>query len=136
MGEGKQTLWDLYFGIGTLSIIIAIIGAIIADNKLSFILGSIYGGVVAIILVTHMYHGLERTLLHDEDGAKKHAQKMAGIRMWIMLAAVVLAMYFGKYLHMVGVVLGILTLKMSAYMQPFIHRRITSKIYKKRRVKL
>ncbi len=129
MKEEKQTLCDLYFGIGIISILVAIIGAIILDSKLSFVLGVIYGAVVAVILVTHMYHSLERTLAYDEDGARKHAQKMTGIRMWIMLAAVVLAMYFGEYFHMAGVVLGILTLKVSAYMQPFIHRRITSKIY-------
>ncbi len=129
MKEEKQTLCDLYFGIGIVGILVALVGAIILDSKFSFALGVIYGAVVAVILVTHMYHSLERTLEYDEEGARKHAQKMTGIRMWIMLAAVVLAMYFGEYFHMAGVILGILTLKVSAYMQPFIHRRITSKIY-------
>ena len=129
MKEEKQTLCDLYFGIGIFCILIAIIGAIILDSKLSFALGVIYGGIVAVILVTHMYQGIERTLEYDEEGAKKYAQKMFGIRMWIMLAAVVVAMYFGEYFHLAGVILGILTLKVSAYMQPFIHKRITSKIY-------
>jgi len=136
MREEKQTLFDLYFGIGLLSILIAVAGAFLVETKISFILGVAYGAVVAVILVSHMYQGLERTLCYDEEGAKKHAQKMAGIRMWIMLAAVVLAMYFGEYFQLAGVVLGILTLKMSAYIQPFIHRRITSKFYQKRRVKL
>ena len=136
MREEQQTLCDLYFGIGILSLILAVAGSFIAENKLSFILGVIYGGIVAVILVSHMYQGLERTLDYDEEGARKHAQKMAGIRMWIMLAAVAVAMYFSEYFHLAGVVLGILTLKVSAYMQPFIHRRITSKIYEKRRVKL
>lgn len=136
MREEQETLWDLYIGIGGLSILIAVIGALIVGNKLSFVLGVGYGAVVAVVLVTHMYHGIERTLCYDEDGAKKHAQKLAGIRMWIMLAAVVLAMYFSRYFHLGGVVLGILTLKLSAYIQPFVHRRITSKLYQKRRVKL
>ena len=136
MREGKETLFDLYFGIGMLSVLFIIVGMILAESKLSFALGVCYGAVVAVILVSHMYHGLERTLCYDEEGARKHAQKMAGIRMWIMLAAVVLAMYFGEHLHLLGVVLGILTLKVSAYMQPCIHRRITSKLYQKRRVKL
>ena len=136
MREEKQTLCDLYFGIGLLSVFIAVIGGVILDSKLPFVLGVVYGSVVAVVLLTHMYRTLEKTLSYDEDGARKHAQKMVGIRMWIMLVAVVLAMYFGKYFHMAGVILGILTLKVSAYVQPFIHRRITNKIYKKRRVKL
>lgn len=136
MREEKQTLLDLYIGIGGLNLILAIVGAIIVENKLSYVLGVIYGGIVAVILVSHMYQGLEQLLDYDEDGAKKQAQKMAGIRMWIMLAAVAVAMYFSEYFQLTGVVLGILTLKVSAYMQPFVHRRITSKIYEKRRVKL
>lgn len=136
MREVKETLWDLFLCIGALSILIAVAGAIVVDNKVSFALGAVYGGLVAAILAAHMYQALERTLDYDEEGAKKHAQKMAGIRMWIMLAAVAVAMYFSRYFHLVGVVLGVLTLKMSAYMQPFVHRRITSKIYEKRRVKL
>ena len=136
MKEEKQTLWDLYLGIGILSVLVAVIGAIIVESKIPFVFGVLYGGVVAVILVTHMYQSLEKTLAYDEEGAKKHAQKMTGIRMWIMLAALVLAMCLGKYSNMVGVILGMLSLKVSAYMQPIIHRRITSKIYKKRRVKL
>lgn len=133
MGEEKETLWDLYFGIVALSILIGAIGAAIAEEKLAFAMGVCYGGAVAAILVTHMYQSLGKTLDYDEEGARKHAQKMAGIRMWIMLAAVGIALYFGAYLHIAGVVLGILTLKASAYAQPVVHRRITSKIYKKGR---
>ena len=136
MREEQETLWDLYVGIVGIGILTAIIGALIVGDKLSFILGVIYGAVIAVVLVTHMYHGLQRTLYYDEDGAKKHAQKMTGIRMWIMLTAVMLAMYFSEHLHLAGVILGILTLKVSAYVQPFVHRRITSKFYQKRRVKL
>lgn len=136
MREEKETLFDLYFGIGIFGILLIIAGMFLIERKLSFILGVCYGAVVAVVLVSHMYHGLQITLCYDEEGARKHAQKMVGIRMWIMLAAVGLAMYFSKYLHLAGVILGILTLKVSAYIQPFVHRRITSKLYQKRRVKL
>ena len=135
MREEKQTLLDLYVGIVGLSLILAVAGACIVENKLPFILG-LYGGIVAVVLVSHMYQGLWKLLAYNEDGARKQAQKQVGIRMWIMLAAVAVAMYFGEYFHLAGVVLGILTLKASAYMQPFVHRRITSKFYEKRRVKL
>lgn len=136
MREEQETLWDLYLGIGVLSVLIAVIGAMLVGDKLTFILSVVYGALVAAVLVTHMYHGLLKMLYYDEEGAKKHAQKMTGIRMWIMLAAVAIAMYFSDYFQLTGVVLGILTLKLSAYVQPFVHRRITSKFYQKRRVKL
>lgn len=136
MREEKQTLLDLYVGIAGLSFILVVAGACIVENKLPFILGVLYGGIVAAVLVSHMYRGLWQILAYDENGAQKQAQKQVGIRMWIMLAAVAVAMYFNEYFQLIGVVLGILTLKVSAYMQPFVHRRITSKFYEKRRVKL
>ena len=136
MREEQQTLWDLYVGIGVLGILAAVLGAWIVEDKLDFVLGVVYGMVVAVGLVTHMYYGLQKLLYYDEESASKQGQKMAAIRMWIMLTAVMLAMYFGEHLHLAGVILGILTLKVSAYVQPFVHRRITSKFYQKRRVKL
>lgn len=136
MREEQQTLWDLYIGIGVLGILAAVMGTLIVEDKLHFVLGVVYGMVIAVVLVTHMYYGLQKLLYYDEESASKQGQKMAAIRMWIMLTAVMLAMYFGEHLHLAGVILGILTLKVSAYVQPFVHRRITSKFYEKRRAKL
>lgn len=131
MRESKETLWDLYFGIGVFCILIAAVGVRLAEAKLTFVLGVAYGGIIAVILASHMYESVEKAIYMDEEGAKKYTQRMAVIRMWIMLVAIIVAMYLSDYFYLPGVVLGILTLKASAYLQPIIHRRITSKFYKK-----
>lgn len=135
MRDGKETLWDLYFGIGFLSILIAAIGACLVETKVAFALGAVYGGIVAGIVATHMYDSIEKALYMTEDGAEKYMKRMAVIRMWIMLVAIAFSMCVSKYLYWPGTVLGVLTLKVSAYLQPVIHRRITHKFYEKRREK-
>ncbi|MSS62885.1 ATP synthase subunit I [Velocimicrobium porci] len=133
MREEKETFWDLLIGIVGLSFIICLIGGAATKGSGVFIAGVCYGGVVALILAIHMFKSLEKTLDLEEDGAIKHARKMTAIRMMIMILAVVIALYLSDWLNLVGVVLGILTLKISAYIQPFIHKGITSKLLYKGR---
>lgn len=133
MREEKETFWDLLIGIVGLSFIICLIGGTATKGSGVFIAGVCYGGVVALILAIHMFKSLEKTLDLEEDGAIKHARKMTAIRMMIMILAVVIALYLSDWLNLVGVVFGILTLKISAYIQPFIHKGITSKLLYKGR---
>ena len=65
MREEQQTLWDLYVGIGVLGILAAVLGAWIVEDKLDFVLGVVYGMVVAVGLVTHMYYGLQKLALYN-----------------------------------------------------------------------
>lgn len=133
MREEKQTFYDLLIGIAGLSFLISLIGGIATKESIVFILGVCYGGVVATILAIHMFKTLEKTLDLGEKGAVNYARKMMAIRMGIMSVAVVIAMYLPNVFSLVGVVLGMLTLKISAYIQPFIHKGITSKLLYKGR---
>lgn len=133
MREAKETFWDLLIGIAGLTILISVIGWAATKGSLLFVTGACYGGIIAILLAVHMFKTLEKTLDLGEAGAEKHARKMAAIRMGIMILAVIIALYLSNWMNLVGVVLGILTLKLSAYIQPVIHKRITSKLLYKGR---
>ena len=133
MREAKETFWDLLIGITVLSFVICLIGGAVTKGSITFIAGVCYGGVVAILLTIHLFKSLDKTLDLGEDRAEKYARKMTAIRMGIMILAVVIALYLANWLNLVGVVFGILTLKISAYIQPFIHKGITSKLLYKGR---
>ncbi len=135
MSDGKETLKDLYFGIGVLSILIAVIGACVTERKIAFVLGAIFGGIVALIVATHLYDSIEKALYMSEEGAESYMKRMTVIRMCIMSVAIAFSMCVSQYLYWPGTVLGVLTLKVSAYLQPIIHRRITHKFHEKRREK-
>lgn len=130
MDVGKQTLKELLYGIFICMIIFGILGAIIVNNKISFILGLLFGTLVACILVSHMYKTLNIALDFDEHSATKYIKKKAIIRVIVMGIAVGIALMFPNIFMPIGVIIGILELKVSAYLQPFTNKYITKKILK------
>ncbi len=133
MSEDRMTFWDLMIGIVLFSILFSIIGAVLAEDRTAFFLGVVFGGTVAAGICFHMYKTLEVTLDMDGDSASKRARSMAGIRMLIMGTAVFAAIKLSGVFNLVGVVLGILTLKFAAFVQPLVRKGITIKIFEKGR---
>ena len=133
MEDGKETLRDLQTGIVLLVILLEIAGILFASGKMSFCLGSLLGGIVAILLSIHMYTTLDTALEMEEGAATKYVRKKTGIRMIIMGLAVICGCIFPEVFHVLGVAAGILTLKISAYLQPMIHKYIVVKIFHKGR---
>ena len=133
MREEKRTFLELLLGIVLFSVAISIVGVILAEDRLPFFLGVFFGAAVAAGLCFHMYKTLEVTLDMAEEQAIKRARAMAGVRMLFMGSAVFVALQFPGLFNIIGVVLGILTLKFAALFQPLIHKGITSKIFDKGR---
>ncbi len=133
MNEARNTFYDLIVGIAIYAIIACIAAALLVDNNLTFIVGIIYGTIISGILSYHMFRSLEKTLDYDPTGAEKHARKMAAVRMVIMVIAVGAAILLSTIFNIIGVLIGMMALKISAYLQPIIRSYITFRIYKKGR---
>lgn len=118
---GRQTRKELWTGI-VLFVLIFMLGNLLFERKLAYTCGLLLGGAVAIGLVGHMHHTLERALLCDEDTAKKKVQLGSVIRLIFMAAALCAAVLLPEYLSVAGVFLGMLSLKFSAYVQPLTHK--------------
>lgn len=128
MKKMNETLVDLIIGIVFCTVVISIIGLLITNNKLSFILGELLGSGIAIMLSFHLNASISRALDMNEEGAAKYTKKMAVLRLIIMGCAVVVALTFPEVFSVIGTLLGILGLKISAYLQPLTNRFITKKI--------
>lgn len=133
MKEANETLRDLKTGIVLITVLLEVTALIFAPNKLPFCLGILLGGTVAFGLSINMYNSLDLALDMDSDSASKYIRKKTGIRMLIMGVTVLPACIFPAYLNMMGVVAGLLGLKLSAYAQPVIHKYIATKIFRKGR---
>jgi MFS family permease len=129
----NTTLLELIIGILISTIFTGIIGIIITNNNMSFVLGLILGAFTAILLVIHMYQSLEKSLLLDEESAQKFSKKMAVLRMVVMGLAVVVALTFPKIFNIIAVLIGIMGLKISAYLQPITNKYISTKLKNKGR---
>lgn len=121
MQETKQTLYELIAGI-VLCLLLFLLGNIFVSNRIAYTLGLLIGGIIAGFMSTHMYRALEQAMLYDEDTAAKKVQKGTILRVLLMMAGLVAALLLPEWISIIGVALGVLSLKFSAYLQPLTHK--------------
>lgn len=128
MDEGKRTFSELIIGIIFWALVITILGIFIAGNKLAFFLGMLIGTAVAVIMSISMFRSVDKSLDMDTNGAVGYTKRKAFLRILLMAAAVLIAFYASDYISIIGVVVGIFSLKLSAYLQPLTHKLLKNKL--------
>lgn len=131
MMETKQTLYELLAGV-ILCFILFLLGNIFTENRIAYTLGLLLGCIIAAVMSGHMYHALEQAMLYDSETAAKKVQKGTFLRFLLMVAALVAALLLPKWISIIGVALGVLSLKFSAYLQPLTHKVLQNFINKGR----
>lgn len=121
MEEGKRTFFELLVGIIIFAGLCLIPGIFLKSIQTSYYCGLFVGTGLAVGMVMDMYYSLRKSLLMEADHAKSYVQKKAGFRMFLYIAVLFLTVKI-PYLHILGVLLGALTLKFSAYLQPLTHK--------------
>ena len=122
-----KVLKSLISGILLCGILFQAVFVWFSDAKVFFSLGLWIGVGVAVFMAWHIRYSLEDALDMSEGDAPKHMYRMYGIRMAVVLVVFFITAYF-EIGSMIGVLLGEMTLKVGAYMQPLLQ-----KIKKKRR---
>lgn len=118
----RQTLWELYFGIGIGAALLLVTGNLVLRGSLSFTLGALAGILVAAGLAGYMYHSVLIAAEYPEKKAAGYMKRASFLRMVIMIAVIAAAIYFLGMYGLFGTVLGILTLKLSVLIWPLIHK--------------
>lgn len=131
MQETKQTLYELITGI-IFCLLLFLLGNIFVSNRLAYTLGVLIGCIIAGFMSVHMYRALELAMLYDEKTAAKKVQKGTALRYFVMLAGLAAAILLPRYISVVGVAIGVLSLKFSAYLQPLTHKVLKNFINKGR----
>lgn len=126
MRKARKILNEMMIGLVVWLIPVLIILLIIAHNKIAMVLGVLWGGVWAAVLLLHMYRHLDIALDMDPKRAQGHVQFAAIKRMFIMAVVIVVSMTAYRYIHPVGTVFGIYGMKISAYLQPMVHKFIVA----------
>ena len=121
MQEEKRTLYELVIGI-VVCLVVFLPGVFLTKNPMAYILGLVIGGLIACFMSTHMYRALQQAMLYDEETATKKVQKGTILRVLLMMAGLVAALVLPQWISIIGVALGILSLKFSAYLQPLTHK--------------
>lgn len=132
INKDNETLFDLIFGCIVYSIIFEGIGLLVVESKGSYSLGLLLGTAVAIGLSVSMYRSLNRCLAMTEHQARRNMVFGTLFRAVVILLAAWVGMRSG-YFSFPGIIIGILGLKISAYLHVYTNVYITKKLYKKGR---
>lgn len=124
MGEVKGTIRELILCMIAFILLICIAGSFFVDNKLSFLLGLLYGSISSCIFLFHMYYTLNVSLEMEPEAAEKREKGMAVLRMIIVGVVLAIGFLLPDVFHIIGILFGIFSLKIAAYLQPILHNYI------------
>lgn len=117
----NNILAELLSGILFLGVLIQVICIFVDKNDLYNAIGLWVGIAISCFMVIHMKYSLEDAIEMGEDGAVKHARNSYIVRTIISMVVIV-AVVLLKLGNPITVVIGIFPLKVSAYLQPHIHK--------------
>lgn len=125
------TLVELWIGIVVYFVFGEILGLVFVENRMPYTLGLAAGCVTAAFLAGHIFYTLDAALDMGEDDAVKHFRRNSTIR-WFVIVTVVFAGMKLSYLSFATVIAGILSLKISAFFQPYMNLHMTKKLLRQK----
>ncbi len=116
-----RTVAELIFGIAFCGVVFEIFGIFFIEDLGTFSSGILLGTFVAAGSALHMAYNLKAAL--NGDGA--HAMRSVRIGLLVRYVAITLVFILFVYFQIGNVLsffLGVMSLKISAYMQPYVHK--------------
>lgn len=118
--EINRTFLEMQTGLLIWGIICNVVGAFFVKNQSVYARSIWFGIALALVSNFHMYKTLDRALDFDEKNATKLIFR-GYLTRYFVFATVLLLVIYTKTLNPLVVFLAYMGLKMTAFMQPFIH---------------
>lgn len=122
----NHTVWELIIGIVLVNALLEVIGLIFVSQKGAYTIGLILGMLLAIGMVFHMNMSIEKAMDIGGEHAKGYMLKSYAIRTIVVLIVIVCVGVL-KFANLLSLLLGIMTLKVAAYLQPITHKFMESR---------
>lgn len=121
MTEVHKVLKELYIGMGICFLVFLLLGVFLMRPYYVFVIALLVGNAGGVFRIYYMYDVLDRVLDMDREGAKKKTIIHSLLRTAISVALMVGAM-FVSWTAFVGVTVGLIEPKISAYFNPQIKK--------------
>lgn len=119
--KNNKTLKELITGIVIVSVLFEILTLLICKERLYGTIGLIIGTISAILCAVYMAYSIEIAVLLDEKSSIAYMRKGTVYR-YLCLCVVLIIVGITNIGSPVTLILGFLTLKFGAYLNPLIHR--------------
>ena len=104
------------------SLITEIVGILVIDDKIGYTVGLLFGLIFSILKLMLMQNSIKKSLTMPEGKAQKYANVQYMIR-YVLTGIVLLVAALEPSINLLGVFLGLLSMKVAAYMQLFVIKR-------------
>ena len=98
------------------SLIMEVVGILIVNDKKAFTMGIAFGLIFSILKLMLMQNSIKKSVLMPEAKAQKYANVQYMIR-YVLTGAVLLVAALEPTINIIGVFLGLLSMKVGAYIQ-------------------
>ena len=126
-----MTLKELLIGIVFFTIVLIIPGLFLPVNRLGYYLGLSIGVVVGILTIISIYISIDKSLNMDQKNATGYMKRNALFRIFLFIIVLVFAVLVDT-INVFTLILGILTLKFSAFLQPLTHKLFVQNLEKRK----
>lgn len=116
----NRTLVEMYIGMLVFGIVCQMTGVLFVTHRLVYALSLWLGVCLAMLAAWHMYRSLDHALDLGEAAVKLVFRDYL-IR-YALLTVILLVIIVTDYLNPLVVVLGYMALKITVYLQPFVHK--------------
>lgn len=117
----NSTLFELLLGIVVLGILAQVVVLFVSKDYLQNAIGLWAGILLAGGMAIHMSQSIDEAVDLGTDNATKYMQRSSVTRVGIVVIVMAALLYF-KIGNPITLVVGLFALKISAYLQPFIHK--------------
>ena len=120
MNKDTKNLMMIYMIL--FSLIMEIIGILLVDDAKAFTIGLAFGLVFSILKLMLMKNSIKKSVTMPEAKAQRYANVQYMIR-YLLTGIVLLVAALEPTINLLGVFLGLLSMKVGAYMQLFVIKR-------------
>jgi len=113
----RKTLYGLLLGIGVLGFLMELVFLAVCEKRMAYTIGLCLGLWVSVINSIYIYRSLGRVLELDEEASVKAMRGPVVVRFVLMGIAAATGFLYPDICAPIGVICGLFTLKISAYLQ-------------------
>ncbi|MDD3206330.1 MAG: ATP synthase subunit I [Lachnospiraceae bacterium] len=123
INDMNKVLIELLAGILGIGILGELIGVWFVADKFGYSIGLLVGILLAMAMAVHMAWAINRVLDLDKGAAEKQMRANSILRYTFIVVALVIVMVT-KTANPLAAFLGIMSLKVAAYIQPITHKLV------------
>lgn len=124
MKKFNTTLVELWVGSAFFSLLALLVGIWFVQNKIAYALGLMVGTLTTMYLAWHMARSIDKMIEKAEQGFDGGAGMRVSslLRYGLVVLILIATAFVSEWVNPISVFIGILGLKVAAYLQPFTHK--------------